>query len=68
MSRLSDVTNKLELAAKKLGMTIEEAVDVLLGIHKTHTVVQAHATLAQKVAEETKVAAAPSSEPETKAE
>ena len=48
MSRASDVLNELELAAKKLGMSIEEAVSILMGNHPTHVVVQQHATAAQK--------------------
>jgi hypothetical protein len=43
MSRIQEVINSLELAAKKLGMSVEEAVSILLGKHPTHVVVQAHA-------------------------
>lgn len=43
MSRMTDVLNDLELAAKKLGISIEDAVLILMGKHPTHCVVQAHA-------------------------
>ena len=57
MSRATEVLNDLELAAKKLGMSIEEAVSILLGKHPTHVVVQAH-----KAAEETPAAASDAAE------
>lgn len=41
MSRATDVMNNLELAAKKIGVSIEEAVEILLGKHPEHVVVPA---------------------------
>lgn len=41
MSRATEVMNNLELAAKKIGVSIEEAVEILLGKHPTHVVVPA---------------------------
>ena len=38
MSRLSAVINDLELGAKRLGMSIEDAVLILLGKHPTHSI------------------------------
>ncbi len=40
MSRLNDIINRLELIAKKMEMSIEDAVAVLEGKHPTHVVVQ----------------------------
>jgi hypothetical protein len=37
-NRLQEVMNGLELAAKKLEISIEDAVDILLGKHPTHCV------------------------------
>lgn len=42
MSRLSDAINRLELVAKKMEMSIEEALSVLEGGSITHKVVQTH--------------------------
>lgn len=36
MSRMSDILNRLELAAKRLGMSIEDTVLILEGKHPTH--------------------------------
>ena len=44
MSRTSEVLNELELAAKKLGMSIEEAVSILMGKHPHHVVAPAAAS------------------------
>lgn len=41
MTRVSEVLNRLELIAKKLGMSIEDAVLILEGKHPTHAVVDA---------------------------
>lgn len=62
MSRATDVLNDLELAAKKLGMSIEEAVSILLGTHKTHVVVQQHAAEPQPEAPAAEGNAAPAGE------
>ena len=39
MSRVQDILNRIELVAKKLEMSIEDAVAILEGKHPTHTVV-----------------------------
>ena len=39
MSRSGDVLNRLELVAKKLGMSIEEAVSILENAHPHHRVI-----------------------------
>ena len=56
MSRASEVMNNLELAAKALGMGIEDAVDILRGKHPTYTIVPAEfaKALAEPAAEGTK--------------
>lgn len=46
MSRIGDLLNRLELAAKRLGVEIEEAVSILEGKHPLHMVVM-HATKLQ---------------------
>lgn len=60
MSRASDVLNDLEIAAHKLGMSVEEAVSVLIGKHPTHGVVQVHAADPKVPAADPKVPAAAS--------
>lgn len=40
MSRMSDLLNRIELVAVKLGMSIEEAVSILEGKHPTHQIKQ----------------------------
>jgi hypothetical protein len=39
MSRLSDAINRLELIAKKMEISIEDALEILEGKHPTHHVV-----------------------------
>lgn len=40
MSRAADALNRLELIAKKMEMSIEDALSILEGRHETHVVVQ----------------------------
>jgi hypothetical protein len=40
LSRTQAIMNRIELVAKKLGMTIEDAVSILEGKHDTHAITQ----------------------------
>ena len=39
-SRVAEVLNRIELIAKKLEMSVEDAISILEGKHPTHVVVQ----------------------------
>ena len=62
-SRVQEILNRIELVAKKLEMSIEDAVSILEGRHPTHTVVQKYKEVESNNTENPTASGATSSSP-----